>query len=258
MSSRLEMMRDVCRSPRLVIDIPPAAPVLGMVVVLRPLMDIVLLPPEEEVNYDLLWTGAEGFVNVNELGVWETAPTLFTNLKSNWDAGDTGSVGVYADVYDMEGKVLEFNAGTAFLTTEQYMWYCLGGLRTASFEDVEGNEAVYAPFIVYITGDEVLLTMIGTLDVEQGAAVDGGVELLVSVGHGGMADGWAIGEYTMRVNDGDGATVYAGEVPEGVTTVVVPAGVYEVVLTTRYESDGEGGAVGPYSFISMVVNVGAI
>ncbi len=232
-------------------ELEPAG--LVMTVLLRALMDVALVEDELLVQYDLIWSEAEAFVNVNELVALASAPTLYTNLKSVWDTGDTGTVGVTADVYSV--GLLEFNAGTAFLTTEQYMWYCLGGLRTASFRDVEGNEAVYVPFIVYIPGDEVLVTMIGELDVLQGATVGGGMELLVSVGHGDMAEGWAIMGYTMRVIDGDGAPVYAGEVTAGVTAVVVGAGVYEVLLTTVYESDGVGAGVGPYSFISMVLNI---
>lgn len=236
-------------------EVLPPAPELSMTVVLRPLMDVEWVPPDVGVTYYIEWREGMGFVHVYELGEWVSAPSVYTNTKTAWDTGDSGSGGYAAGEYDMAAKELEYVAGTAFLTDEQYMWYSVEAEQTARYEDIEGNSAVYAPMLVYDTDYEELYTMIGILDVNDYGAAEGGVTVGVVVDHGSVAPGWELLGFTLKVRTDD-EVWYSEVVGLGLTEIVLPAGNHEVILEAKYQSDGEGADAGPYSFISIAINIG--
>jgi hypothetical protein len=236
-------------------ELEPAG--LVMTVVLRPVMDVVFVQDLLASGYDLEWSEGDGFVHVNALGTWATAPVYLSNLKSAHDAGTPPS-SENAAVYDMPGKELSYTYISSIVTTEQLLWYADSTDLTALYVDSEGNEAMYAPFVYYDVDTDESYMLCGTLGVEQVAATSETVTVRCAIGNTSMVGvvDYGIARYYLRKRVA-GVLVPIATVSAGTYDVELPVGNHELVLEVVYATLGIGLSASVIStFVSINVNIG--
>lgn len=237
----------------------PVLPMLELTVVLRPVMDVEFVPDGGFTAYLLNLVAAEDFLNVNDLVEdWLIEPAIRAAFKSGWDVdGDTGSGDLVDASSTMASKALQFVWVSAFIGGEQVVFYSkdMAARAIALFQDVEGNRAVYAPFLIYDVDTTTLIEMVGTIAIEVLSATSSAVTVRLTPGHSGTLAGWSVvAQELYELVDGMPVAL-TGETDGDSLIVELAAGAHEIGINTLYESAAAAGE-GPNSYVTVGVVVG--